>query len=520
MFFTYKKFTLRRKQSLKSIKTKTTTKNIKVLDKAATLSTHIRNTAIRSKESAEQSQDSGHSSPNDYAVGRVAEKGKQAANQGVSKANDVRKKALNIHRSRKNIQKAKQSAKTASKGAKTTAKGSVKTMKKSVKTTKTTIKTTQQTAKATAKTAQASARAAKAAFQSAKVAAKATATSIKIAIKASIAAVKATIAAIKGLVEAIAAGGWIAVVIILVLCIVGLIVGSCFGIFFSNEKSDGPTMTSVITEINTEFTEKIDKIKKDNKHDKFEMSGSRATWKEILAVYSVKISGNPDNPIEVATLDDKKIKLLKEVFWDMNEVKHKTKTKNEKKTLTVTITKKTPSEMAVSYHFTAKQKEQLKELLGPKYNSMWNMLLYGVSSGGDIVTVAESQIGNVGGQPFWSWYGFSSRVEWCACFVSWCANQCGYIDAGIFPKFSTCRTEGVPWFKKNGQWKKRSYTPKSGDIIFFDWDNDGDADHVGIVEKTKGNTVYTIEGNSGDKCCRQNYNVDNGDIHGYGVPLY
>lgn len=116
-----------------------------------------------------------------------------------------------------------------------------------------------------------------------------------------------------------------------------------------------------------------------------------------------------------------------------------------------------------------------------------------------IVEVALTQLGNQGGQPYWSWYGFNSRVEWCACFVSWCADQCGYIESGLVPKFAGC-VDGANWFKSNGKWQDRTYEPKVGDIIFFDWEGDGTTDHVGIVEKCENGTVYTVEGNSGDAC--------------------
>ena len=133
-----------------------------------------------------------------------------------------------------------------------------------------------------------------------------------------------------------------------------------------------------------------------------------------------------------------------------------------------------------------------------------------------IVQVALSQEGNVGGQPYWSWYGFTSRVEWCACFVSWCAEQCGYIDAGVIPKFSLC-SDGVRWFDQRGRFKDGSYVPASGDIIFFDWGANGDVDHVGIVEYVQDGRVYTIEGNSGDMCRRRSYVIGNNTIYGYGV---
>lgn len=103
----------------------------------------------------------------------------------------------------------------------------------------------------------------------------------------------------------------------------------------------------------------------------------------------------------------------------------------------------------------------------------------------------------MGAQPYWSWYGFGGRVEWCACFVSWCANECGYIDAVIIPKFAGC-VWGVQWFQERGQWQSGSYEPQPGNIIFFNWKGDGESDHVGIVERFENGTVYTVEGNSSD----------------------
>ena len=136
-----------------------------------------------------------------------------------------------------------------------------------------------------------------------------------------------------------------------------------------------------------------------------------------------------------------------------------------------------------------------------------------------IVEVAASQVGNIGGEPYWSWYGFNDRVEWCACFVSWCANQCGYISDGIIPKFAGVGT-GINWFQNRGQWQSRGYHPKPGDIIFFDWDGDGYGNHVGIVESSDDTYVYTIEGNSGDRCKRRTYFIISSMIMGYGIPKY
>ena len=136
-----------------------------------------------------------------------------------------------------------------------------------------------------------------------------------------------------------------------------------------------------------------------------------------------------------------------------------------------------------------------------------------------IVQVALSQEGNVGGQPYWSWYSFDKRVEWCACFVSWCANQCGYIESGVIPKFAKC-TVGAEWFQSHGQWQDGSYVPKAGDIIFFIWSGDTETNYVGIVERVEKGVVYTVEGNSGDKVATNSYSVGSSVIYGYGIPVY
>lgn len=146
-------------------------------------------------------------------------------------------------------------------------------------------------------------------------------------------------------------------------------------------------------------------------------------------------------------------------------------------------------------------------------------LFAGLFGNQQIVSVAMGQLGNSGGQKFWSWYGFDSRVEWCACFVSWCADQSGYIQSGAIPKFSLC-SDGVRWFESKGRFRDASYTPAAGDIVFFDWGNNGTIDHVGIVESVSGGTVNTIEGNSGDKVARRSYSIGSSSIYGYGVPAY
>ena len=131
-----------------------------------------------------------------------------------------------------------------------------------------------------------------------------------------------------------------------------------------------------------------------------------------------------------------------------------------------------------------------------------------------VVDIAKSQVGNVGGEPYWRWFGFDSRIEWCACFVSWCYGQVGLSE----PRFSACQAQGIPWFQSHGQWGGPDYANIApGDAIFFDWDLDGKADHVGIVVGTDGSRVYTVEGNSGDACKVRSYSLTYECIKGYGL---
>ena len=571
------------------IKTRDVVKGtVKAIDKSAVAAERMKDAYIRTKDKAEHGVFAAEGSPNEYAadcilsgtetaaheavhgLDKVGRKGVKTTKENIFKAKEYfgqQKADLPRKQAQRSLRRVRRSADTAQKSiktversgktikltAKSTGKAAVKTTQKTVKTaertSKAAIKTTQQAAKTAQKTAQATAKAAQKAAQAARATAKAVATGVKAAVKATIAAVKAIIAATKALIAAIAAGGWVAVVVIIVICLIGLIVGSCFGIFFSNEDSgSGQTMQAVVQEINTNYQTQIDTTKANISYDVLEMSGFRAVWPEVLAIYAVKTTTDPDNAQEVATMDNSKKAILKDIFWQMNQISSRTETKTEemitetddghgnivetKTTVTrtylyITVSHKTAEEMADRYAFTADQRQQLAELLAEENRSMWSAVLYGIYSGDDaIVTVALSQVGNVGGEPYWSWYGFESRVEWCACFVSWCANECGYIDSGVVPKFAGC-VGGVQWFKDREQWLNGSAEPAPGMIIFFDWNNkgssgpqDGQSDHVGIVEKVEDGIIYTVEGNSGDTCRQNQYPVGHYEILGYGVPAY
>ena len=589
----------------KGIKTRVAEKGIKAIDKAAVASERMKEAYIRTRDKADHSLYAAESSPGEYASDRLSSGVDNVTHEAIHQFDKQGRKGIkttkeNISKVKENIQKrkaaaeqpkkqaekqaarktrqaadrisepvktlrqergavktldrGKKSIKTVDRGRKTikqaasTAKGTVKTASKSIKTAektaKASIKTTQQAAKAAQRTAQATARAARAAAHAARAAARAAVAAAKVAAKATIAAVKAIIAATKALIAAIAAGGWIAVLVIVIICLIGLLIGSCFGIFFSGEDSgSGYTMQNVVQEINDDYQQQTDTTQANLSHDVLEMSRSRAVWPEVLAVYAVKTTTDPDNPQEVATIDDSKKAILTDIFWEMNQISSRTETRTEtvitetddgngnivetESTVTqtylyITVSHKTAEEMAAQYGFDEEQKEQLAELLAEENRSLWSAVLYGIyTEDGAIVSVALSQVGNVGGEPYWSWYGFDSRVEWCACFVSWCANECGYIDTGVIPKYAGC-VNGVQWFKDRGQWLDNSAEPAPGMIIFFDWDDengqDGLSDHTGIVEKVENGRVYTIEGNSGDSVRQNSYPVGHYEVLGYGCP--
>lgn len=557
------------------IKTRNVVKGtINKIDKTSIAADHMRSAYVRTKERAEHAAHPEEHDAEEYASNlvedgadyimhdaahRLDNQGHKAleetklnfskAKDGVQRFREKRAvesmKRQTAHTSEnRTIKVAEQTEKTIKKSARSAGKKNIKiagkdtakSAQKSVKATKTVIKTSQQTAQQTAQTA--------------KTTAKVTAAGVKSAAKATTGAVKTAFTAAKALVAAIMAGGWGAVAVIVMICMIGLICGSVFGVFFSGEDSGtGMSMQTAVQEINAEYDAKVEDEKSAASYDNVEISGGRAVWKEVLAVYAVKTNTDKDNPQEVVTMDESKKQTLSDIFWEMNSISSHCKSHSEtevtetddgngnivqqkttvtKRTLYITVSHMTANEMADRYGFDEEQRRYIAELLKDENNSVWAAVLYGIKySDNQIVSVALSQVGNVGGEPYWSWYGFGSRVEWCACFVSWCADQCGYIDTGVVPKFAGC-VNGVQWFKERGQWIDGSAEPAPGMIIFFDWGSpngasgpqDGQAEHTGIVQKVENGIVYTIEGNSGNSCRVNQYRVGYYEILGYGVPSY
>ncbi len=400
---------------------------IKILDKTKIGAERIKDNLLDVKAKDDLSA---NENGEDYAVNKIEENIKQLSKKGINETNKFGRKSFN--ETRQNVSTIKDkivdayNRNNAKKTVETTKriyneiKGTIKTkdsvikknkltktnvhnIKRTADKTKKAIKTSEKVAKQSKKVAKESAKMAQRIAKATREAAIQTAKAIKVAVKVTIEAIKAIIASTKALISAIVAGGWVAIVIVLIITIIG---GGFIAVQNMNNNSGNG-----------------------------EGGGSGTTPGQI-------------------------------------------------------------------------------------YQSSW---------GTDMVFIAKTQLGNQGGQPYWSWYGFESRVEWCACFVSWVSNQCGYIDKGIITKYSACVT-AVDWFNEKHQYMARDsgYIPKCGDIIFFDWKDketgaqDGRADHTGIVEYTDLQTmrVHTIEGNTSDSVAEREYDATNIEILGYGLPMY
>ena len=385
---------------MKGIKTKESIKDIKALDKAAGLAKVTKNATVHAKQQVQNLTDDARITPDEYAEDKVKYMAEAVA-EGTGKA--AKQTVNNIYdggnRLYKEIKRTRKEAETARSAAKTLHK-SIKSSRQSIKTaqhtTKTTVKTAQQTAKAAKKTAEATAKSSKMAAQAARQAAQATYKATVVTAKAVAAVVKSAIAGIKALAAAIAAGGFVSVVIIIIICIIALIAGSCFGILFVGEDTgSGITLQTVISEINKEYEAKITEIKNSNTYDVLEMSGS-VVWPEVLSVYAVKIAGDPNDPQEVLSMDENKKLVLTDIFWAMNEITHSTETKTEnvvtetddgngnivqtyttltKTYLYVTVLHKTMGEIVDEYKFNEEQKECLTELLQEKNESLWKHII-------------------------------------------------------------------------------------------------------------------------------------------------
>lgn len=425
-----------------------------------------------------------------------------------------------MERGEKGIKTTRQTGQT----IKSAGKGTVKTAGRSVKTTEQAAKNAYRTAKASRKAAEKSARAA----------GKATEKTVKAAAKTTVSAAKAVIAGTKALLTAIAAGGWIAILILIIVLL--------FGAALSMTGGDNSSTVSPVSAEVQAYEPLIRKYAKQYgigeyveliKAVMMQESGGRgndpmqSSEGSFNTKYPRKPNGitDPEYSIKCGVQEIKSCLTSAEVKSpvDMDHIKLALQGYNFGNGY-IPWAKETYGgyTLANAAEFSDKMaKEKGWESYGDKQYVPHVLRYYSLgripNGAGNqaIVQVALAQEGN-GGDTYWRWYGFSSRVSWCACFVSWCGEQCGYLESGAMPKFSLC-SDGAKWFQNKGQFKDGSYVPAVGDIIFFDRGDDGSIDHVGIVESVSKGNVNTIEGNSGDAVRRRSYPIGDNEIYGYGV---
>lgn len=368
-------------------------KGVKTINKAVVQTERFKANIVRTKEKAEETVSNDINS-NEYASNKIKFATDRVFDESVNQFNKQGQKSF--MKTKENYQKSKAKIKQLKKKIKDKRK-----VKSTVKNTKTTIKTSKEVAKKAEKTAKETIKASKRATQIAKETAKRTAQGVKVAIKTTISAIKTIIAGTKALVAAIVAGGWVAVIVIIVICLVALMCSSIFGIFFSSQKTSANsiTMNTVVAECNQEFSDKLQSIQDSNPHDDYVLEGSMASWKDVLTVYTIKQS-NGVNQQDVMTIDDNKKNVIKQIFWDMNsltsEVRDEMVTEQgtnadempkqvQKKVLHIKINTKTLEQMKNDYHFSSAQNKQLVELTDNKYASLWNGVIYDAADSGEYV---------------------------------------------------------------------------------------------------------------------------------------
>lgn len=436
--------------------------------------------------------------------------------------------------------------KTVKQTAKSSGRAAIKTPNSGIKTTRRSVKTADRSGRTAIKTADRSARQAQAAAKTAAKTAQKTAQKAKIAAKKAAEAAKLTakavraiIAAIKELILLMIAGGWVTLVVILFI----VLFGAALALFGGGSSSSSYTPVSAEVEAYTpiirnyarqygieEYTELIKAVMMQESGGRGldPMQSSESGYNTRYPrepngitdpAYSIEVGvqtlvaclseAQVENPIDMA-----RIKLALQGYNYGNGF------------IPWAITNYGGYSIAAAVEFSDMQAANLGwNSYGDKQYAAHVLRYYpygrAFSAGGNtvIVELALTQLGNEGGEIYWSWWGYTDRVEWCAIFVSWCADQCGYLEAGIIPRFQGVDA-GSQWFMDNGHWQDNSYEPSPGDLIFFDWEVDGDCDHVGIVEKCEDGIVYTVEGNSGDACRQQQYGVGSSNIFGYGLPEY
>ncbi len=349
-----------------------------------------------SKKAADKAEQAAHRAEKTaQRAEKTAQRATEKAEEAAQRVTDRAKSAVN--KSKRAIKQSVQSQRRAIKTTQKSIKTAQKTVKTAQKAAKTAVKTTEATAKTAKETVKLSVKAGKAAVWMGRMAVK----GAILAGKAIAAGVKAAVAAVKSLVAAIVAGGWVAVLIIVIICVIALVIACCFSIFLPPEGNTVPpkTLNQVVLETNTSYHYDLDAALGTYSADMAIIKGSRVNWYEVLAVYAVKLNNDPNNPVSVMYLDEERELILRDVFTKMNTIT--TTVQEEERTfielemdkdgnvvqkevfkkgkvLYITVNHKTPELMAAEYGFSQYQLEQLQVLLLPESQDMWDPVLAGI----------------------------------------------------------------------------------------------------------------------------------------------
>lgn len=548
----------------KDIKTRDIVKDIKCIDKAVIAGERMRNVTAKTKEHVEETQKSQYSSPQDYATSKITKNGEHVANRSVIEAKvqtqkvyhyakkkrrkiadkkakekeaDIKEKSESANHDDTSADNIKTKEET-QKSIKSTDKNASKTVKendkRTIKTKNNNTKITKDTSKATIKTSQEAAK--QSTVQTAKVSKESYHTLKKIGkrsfsvVKNTANGIKKTVVATKTVISLLYSVCSIAILIIMLMALIG-------GVFMTGS-SDSGEGSQISNEV-IEYTSVIQKYA-----DEYEIPHF---VNAIQAIMMQESGGNGNDPMQASecvyntkfpnvpngiTDPEYSIQVGIQNFADCLK-QAKCGDPLDIPALSLALQGYNYGNGYISWaiqNFGAYSQGNAKVFSDEQAKSHgWNsygdpeyvphvMRYYQFSgmgtSNSKLVNIAASQIGNQGGAPYWSWYGYSERVEWCACFVSWVAYQSGDLDITI-PKYAAV-VDGIKWYQDKGKWQGRSYTPKTGDVIFFDWENDGISDHTGFVEKVENGIIYTIEGNSNDQCKRNTYTIGTNVIYGFG----
>lgn len=336
--------------------------------------------------------------------------------------------------------------------------------------------------------------------------------------------------AIKAAVVVSASLWWMAAIavtlIVMAFSVISLLASS-YSIFLSDDPNNETSIQQIVKDVNNDYRQRTEKLIDDyNDRDValIRYEGNKVQWKYILAIYTVKYLSEGE---DITTVDSKTAERIKDIFYDFHELSADYTYEDAPpspytegvvwKVLVITTTAKTPSEIMDKYKFTDEDREQVMEVVSNDTDDMWNELLYGHNGNGGyaLIEIAREQLGQ-SGAAYTSWFGikYTNGLEWSGCFASWCANEAGYVEQGLYPRFND-KNAAIEWFKEKGLWEIPDNRPNVGDTIFLDTNRDGICDLCGLVERCESDRLYFIT--QDDVVTREWYLYKSGDIMGYGV---